>query len=248
VIDSIYQDGRRYDSLFGDDPRAVRFWLDQLVKRGGPVLELAAGTGKFLLPASAAGVDIVGLDRSEPMLAEARRKAGGAAHALKLVVGDMRAFQFKMNFRSVLIAGNSLCHLLTNRDLESCLKCIRDHLESGGWLLIDVFVPDIHLLSRGVETRYPFSRYVDPVDGQDVVMEYRHVYDPATQVNHVTTFTRRGSSSEEVGHLTMRIYFPQELDALLHHNGFAIHRKFGGYHEEPFGADSRNQLVIATRA
>jgi SAM-dependent methyltransferase len=248
VVDSIYQDGRRYDSLFGDDPGAVRFWLNQLIKLGGPVLELASGTGKYLLPLSAAGVDIVGLDRSEPMLAEARRKVGEAAHSLKLVAGDMRAFQFRMNFRCVLIAGNSLCHLLTNRDLESCLKCIRDHLDPGGWLLIDVFVPDVHLLSREAGTRYPFARFLDPVDGQDVVMEYTHVYDSATQVNHVTTFTRRGSSSEEVGRLTMRMYFPQELDALLWHNGFAIHHKFGGYQEELFGADSQKQLVIATLA
>jgi SAM-dependent methyltransferase len=248
VIDSIYQDGRRYDSLFGDDPSAIRFWLNQLVKLGGPVLELASGTGKYILPVSAAGVEIVGLDRSESMLAEANRKAGEAARSLKLIAGDMRAFRFKTTFRCVLIAGNSLCHLLTNGDLESCLKCIRGNLEPGGWLLIDVFVPDVRLLSRAAETRYPFARFLDPIDGQEAVVEYTHRYDSATQVNHVTTFTRRESSSEEVGHLTMRMYFPQELDALLSHNGFAIHRKFGGYQEEVFGADSQKQLVIATSA
>jgi SAM-dependent methyltransferase len=182
------------------------------------------------------------------MLAEAHHKAGEAAHSLKLVAGDMRAFQFKTTFRCVLIAGNSLCHLLTNRDLEACLKCIRGHLEPGGWLLIDVFVPDVRLLSREAETRYPFARFLDPIDGQEVVMEYTHVYDSATQVNHVTTFTRRASSSEQVGHLAMRMYFPQELDALLWHNGFAIHHKFGGYQEEFFGPDSQKQLIIATPA
>ena len=248
MVDSIYQDGRRYDSLFGDDPSAVRFWLNQLVKPGGLVLELASGTGKYLLPASAAGVDIVGLDRSESMLAEARRKAGEAALSLKLVAGDMRAFQFNTSFRCVFIAGNSLCHLLTNRDLEACLKCIRGHLEPGGWLLIDVFVPDVRLLSREADARYPFARFLDSPDGQEVLMEYTHVYDAATQVNHVTTFTRRASMPEQVGHLTMRMYFPQELDALLRHNGFAIHHKFGGYQEERFGADSQKQLIIATLA
>jgi len=70
-------------------------------------------------------------------LAEAHRKAGEAAHPLKLVAGDMRAFQFKTKFRCVLIAGNSLCHLLTNRDFESLFEMYQDHLEPGGWLLID---------------------------------------------------------------------------------------------------------------
>ena len=103
MVDSIYQDGRQNDSLFGDDARAVRFWVNHLVKLGGPLLELACGTGKYVLPVSAAGVDIVGLDRSEPMLAEAHRKAGEAAHPLKLVAGDMRGFQFKTKFRCVLM-------------------------------------------------------------------------------------------------------------------------------------------------
>ncbi len=248
MLDSIYQDGRRYDCLFGDDGRDIRFWVNHLVKLGGPILELACGTGKYVLPASGAGLDIIGLDRSEPMLAEARRKSGVGTPAIKLVAGDMRAFQFKRKFRCVFIAGNSLCHLLTNRDFESCLNCIRNHLERGGCLLIDVFVPDVHLLGRDPETRYPFARFRDPIDGLEVVMEYTHVYDPATQVNHVTTFTRRSSSPEEVGHLSMRMYFPQELDALVRHNGFEIRQKFGGYQEDPFAADSEKQLLIATPA
>lgn len=247
-VDSIYQDGRRYDSLFGDDPAAVRFWVDQVAHIGSPVLELASGTGKYVLPISSVGIDIIGLDRSQPMLAEAQRKARQAARPIKVVAGDMRGFAFKTKFRCILIAGNSLCHLLTNRDLESCLKCCRNQLEPTGRLLIDVFVPDVQLLSRPTETRYPFAHFADPADGQEVVMEYTHVYDPAMQVNHVTTYTRRGSAPEEIGRLTMRMYFPQELDALLHCNGFEIYSKFGGYQEQQFGVNSPKQLVIATSA
>ena len=182
------------------------------------------------------------------MLAEARRKSGVGTPVIKLIAGDMRAFQFKRKFRCAFITRNSLWHLLTNRDFESCVNCIRNHLEPGGWLLIDVFVPDVHLLGRDPETRYPFALFRDPIDGQEVVMEYAHVYDPATQVNHVTTFTRRLSAPEEVGHLSMRMYFPQELDALVRHNGLEIRHKFGGYQQEPFAANSQKQLLIATRA
>lgn len=41
----------------------------------------------------------------------------------------------------------------------------------------------------------------------------------------------------------MRIYFPQELDALLKYNGFAIESKFGDYVEKPFTSDSPHQLI-----
>ena len=72
------------------------------------MLELACGTGKDLVPASAAL-----LDRN--------------ISAPKLVLGDMRHFAFNKKFRSVLIAGNSLCHLLTTGELDG-LRCVRNHL------------------------------------------------------------------------------------------------------------------------
>ena len=49
MIDSIYEDGRRYDSLFGGSGADVAFWIDLLTEFGAPVLELACGTGKYLV-------------------------------------------------------------------------------------------------------------------------------------------------------------------------------------------------------
>jgi hypothetical protein len=43
-------------------------------------------------------------------------------------------------------------------------------------------------------------------------------------------------------------WFPQELDALLNHNGFAIEHKFGDYDLSPFTSASRHQLLVAKRA
>jgi len=122
MADSIYEDGRRYDCLWAGSEADIAFWIDRLEEFGGPVLELACGTGKYLIPATAAGLDIFGLDLSEAMLAEARRKIGNIS-ASKLVLGDMRHFTFNKKFRSVLIAGNSLCQAIlrekaTHRNLS----------------------------------------------------------------------------------------------------------------------------------
>lgn len=176
------------------------------------------------------------------------RKAAEASLSLHLVAGDMRAFHLQQHFRSVLIAGNSLCHLLTNRDPESCLECIHEHLQPEGTLLLDLFVPDIHLLSRDSQTRYPFARFLDPADGRETVIEQTRVHDSATQVNHIATIARRPSGAEEVGQLPLRMYFPQELDALLTCNEFAIEEKLGSCRDDPFGSNSQKQLVIATLA
>lgn len=73
------------------------------------------------------------------------------------------------------------------------------------------------------------------------------MYDAARQVNYVTTYTREPpSGGERIGHLTMRMYFPQELDAVLRCSGFSIQHKFGGYQKEVFASDSKKQLIIAS--
>ena len=54
--------------------RDVPFWRDLALKVGRPVLELGCGTGRIGIPLARAGVSVVGIDRSEPMLARARQR------------------------------------------------------------------------------------------------------------------------------------------------------------------------------
>src|SRR5437763_10012069 len=53
--------------------RDVPFWRRVAARSGGPVLELGCGTGRVSRPLARAGIDLVGIDRSAPMLERARR-------------------------------------------------------------------------------------------------------------------------------------------------------------------------------
>ena len=78
----------RYDAwqppLAEDDPR-IRLLVE--LARGGPVLELGIGTGRFALPLVRAGLDVRGIDLSEPMVAKLRARPGG--DAIPVVIGDL---------------------------------------------------------------------------------------------------------------------------------------------------------------
>jgi 2-polyprenyl-3-methyl-5-hydroxy-6-metoxy-1,4-benzoquinol methylase len=52
----------------------------------GPALELAMGTGRIALPLAAKGVEVHGIDASEPMVAKLREKPGGAE--IPVTMGD----------------------------------------------------------------------------------------------------------------------------------------------------------------
>ena len=76
--------------------RDVPFWRNLALHVGGRVLELGCGTGRISLPLAKAGVDLVGIDRSAPMLARARARIRRAklADRVQLVRGDIRFLPF----------------------------------------------------------------------------------------------------------------------------------------------------------
>ena len=54
--------------------RDVPFWRTLALRHDGPVLELGCGTGRISIPLAKAGVSLVGIDRSDAMLARARQR------------------------------------------------------------------------------------------------------------------------------------------------------------------------------
>jgi 2-polyprenyl-3-methyl-5-hydroxy-6-metoxy-1,4-benzoquinol methylase len=92
MIDHIYQDGRHYDQLFSGANKDFPFWIGQAKKYGGPVLELACGTGRLSIPLARAGFSVTGIDHSEAMLDEAKKKSAEQGVAVEWVSGDIRDF------------------------------------------------------------------------------------------------------------------------------------------------------------
>jgi SAM-dependent methyltransferase len=71
-----------YDATRGVDDETTRRTIDVLaaeVSGRGRVLEIGVGTGLVALPLSERGLRLVGVDLSEPMLGQLRRKARGQA-------------------------------------------------------------------------------------------------------------------------------------------------------------------------
>ena len=76
--------------------RDVPFWRRVAAAAEGPVLELGCGTGRVTVPLARAGIPLVGIDLSSPMLHRARtrlRRTRLAARA-RLVRGDIRRLPF----------------------------------------------------------------------------------------------------------------------------------------------------------
>ena len=161
----------------------------------------------------------------------------------------MREFNLGKAFSLIIHPANTLCHLLDLGDFEACMANVRNHLAPNGRFVIDVFVPKMELLINQPDERFPFSEYDDPDGRGRIVVTESYVYDSDMQIKRIKTFhSIPGEDAEIVGELNMRMYFPQELDALLKYNGFVLECKYGSYDQTDFDTMSEKQLVVCRLA
>ena len=242
---SIFYDGRHYDLRYSYLVEDIPFLLRQIERYGGPVLELACGTGRIAIPAALKGIAVVGMDFMESMLAVGKRKAQAQGANVEWVNADCCDFSLGRKFSVIIFPFNSLSHITERKRIEQCFSCVQYHLKEDGVFILDYLNPKMELLLRDSLVRYPASEYNDPDGKGKVVLTVSTNYDAAKQVNNVTWHYSIGNTSEEIDEeLPMRIYFPQELDSLLEYNGFKILYKYGDYDESPLVSSSPKQLFI----
>jgi SAM-dependent methyltransferase len=242
----LYDDGRHYDLLM-PGPNDVPFYRRQAECYGQPVLELACGTGRLTVPLGESGVDITGLDVSPAMLRVARAKSERCGATVALWEGNCIDFSLDRKFQLIFIACNSLSHLLERKDVEACFRCVRQHLARGGRFVVDVFTPSVRFLARDETQSYPIGEYEDPDGGGRIRVTETGEYDAATQVKHsVWHYQRVGTAEHWDVPLKLRMFYPQELDALLEYNGFVIEHKYGDFDYSPFGAASPKQVIVCS--
>jgi len=244
----VYGDAVLYDAENKQVQNDLPFYLAAAKKASGPVLELACGTGRLTLDLARAGMDVTGLDVSAPMLAQAREKAGKAGLKAKFVLGDARSFRLKRKFKLIFIPFNSMQHLDDRPSLEKFFASVLSHLAPGGRFMLDVFNPHPHYLVRDTEERLPVSCFKDPRGKEQILVNEQYSYDRAAQVSRITWHYIRGRKPFASKKLNMRCFFPQELDALLHYNGFKVLKKYGNFDLEPFTGTSPKQIVICRKA
>ena len=246
----IYRDGRHYDAMNRDIVADIPFYLEEAKRAGGPVLELACGTGRLTIPIAQNGISIEGVDRSPSMLAQLRTKAEAAGVRIPLTEADIRDFDLGRKFSLIFLGFNSMQHLHDYASQAALFANVRKHLLPSGRFAFDVFNPKIAFLAQSGGARKLEREYDDP-DGQGkIAMEQMLVYDDAAQVSRIRWyFTRSGPNGEEekdfrVEELSLRCFYPQELDLLVRSQGFEIVERFGNFERKPFGSGDMKQVVI----
>ena len=241
-----FSDAVNYDMQDAGDT-GVAFYSALAREAGGPVLEIACGTGRVTIPVAELGFATTGLDVVPGMLEQARRKSIGLP--VRWVEGDARTFDLREQFQLIFLTGNAFQAFVTNADQAALLQRVRAHLRDEGIFAFETRNP----LLPNTRTRAGFFVPLETLeeeehwpsfinaDGQEVRVSTTRVYDHVAQIVHLTSYRRwheDGQEQTRVARTALRYTFPQELAALLHYNGFTIERQYGDWNHEPLGATS----------
>ncbi len=242
----------------------VDFYAALARETGGPVLEVACGTGRVTVPLARLGIAVTGLDIRPELLDIARTKSSGLA--ARWVQGDGRTFDLGERFRLIFLTGNAFQQFLTNEDQKALLDRARAHLDDGGLFAFETRNPlwatpstradleatiekarlrtDFFTLLETRVDEQPWQTYVDS-RGRRVRETFTQEYDPVAQILHLLyRHWIEGSDEPQTRREILRYTFPQELAAMLHGNGFTIVRQHGDWSLEPLTAHSLSIIVV----
>ncbi len=253
-----YEDAERYDRTYRRRHHDVTFYRLFAAEHGGPILELGAGTGRITIPLARDGHDVTALEQMVPMIdrlyERLEREPDLVRARVHVVRGDLRRFRVPApagrrarSFPLVIAPFNVLMHLYDRRELERMLRSVREHLAPRGLFVFDVRMPDIRSFTRDPERAFKCAPLRDPRDGVLFQTSELFAYDATSQVQMITSVYREAEEPHRtfVKPLAHRQFFPQELELLLHYNGFSILERWGDFERGPQHVDCESQVIVA---
>lgn len=218
-----------YDDDEAPFPAAGANLLAGLAGTGGRVLEFAIGTGRIALPLAQRGLAVAGIELSEAMVQQLRRKPGGDEAQIPVAIGDMATTRFPDVFDLVVLADNTIMNLTTQEAQVRCFTNAAAHLRPGGMFVVETMVPALRRLPPGQDYA-PF----EVSEGHVGIDEYS----PATQrqvSHHVTT---RADGHIERRSIPFRYVWPAELDLMAQLAAMQLHDRWANWEHAPFADDS----------
>ncbi len=247
---------RLYDLDLADDPGDLDLYLALAARTGGPILELAVGTGRLAVALAAGGYEVTGVDLDPAMLSRARAAADAmgkaAARRLRLVEDDARTVRLAAagTFSLASIPLNSIFLMGGRADQAAAVATLAAHLAPGGLAVLDAWLPDADDLARYDGRLVLEWVREDPETGRTVSKTGSAVFDAATGVVRLTTIFDAGRPGEApVRWLRvdrLRLVGPDELVAFAEAAGLEVDTLAGDYGLGPLEAGA-DRVVLLVR-
>lgn len=260
AVDSYDVTAKYYDGAYAakQDLVDLPFYLELAERIGGPVLEVACGTGRVLLPIARKGIEIHGVDNSRPMLEILKKHLAGEMREVRQRVtpheGDMRDFRLGVQFPLVIIPFRPMQHMHTVEDQVSALTSAASHLREGGVLAFDVFYPKFDLIMSKMGEEVLEFEWSPGSDSREVVRRYFRK-DLVDKINQIFYFTfiyrtlRAGASvGEETEAFKLSYFTYPHLRALFRLAALEPIAEYGSFAKAPLDNNAEQMIFLLRKA
>ena len=219
----------RYDDWSADMTEDIPFYVKLAHEAGGPLVELAVGSGRVAIPvARATGRAVTGIDSSPGMLEQARARAAEVGVELDLREGDMRDLTLDEPAALIYCPYRALLHLPTWADRRRVFERVASVLVPGGRFAWNSFVFD------------PLVAAKHAGGGQEQ-NGIRH------RVDHVPADARIDITVADRGTVSLHWVTRSEWDGLVDVAGLEVEALYGWFDRRPFDDESRELVYVARR-
>ncbi len=228
-----------YDEMYEnsyDTSGAIEFIVD--LAGGGPVLEFGIGTGRLAAPLAARGLDVSGVDASEAMVEQMRRRPG--TETIDVVIGNFVDVDMRRNDYAVVLLAINTIFALPDQDaqVDVFVNAAR-HLAPGGRFVVEAWIPDLTRFQRnqGVWAREHGRSHVS--------IEIAKL-DAATQ-RMETTQVRFGAEGLQLFPANHRYAWPAELDLMARLGGLRLVQRWQDWQRTAFTSSSTTHVSVYER-
>jgi len=247
-----------YDLAFGISGKAELAWyLAAARASGGPILDMACGTGRLALVLAGEGFNVTGIDQSVGMLnqfnSKLREQPTAIRERVRIENQGMTDFNLGERFNTVICC-DAFFHNLTVEAQINSLKCVTEHLAPMGCFTFNLPRPTCEYLLKseasGGKEFQERGRYDLPDGSGSLLVEQAQAGDIENQrITTILRFTRTnpeglvldtGESS-----WTTRFLFRYEAIHLLYRSGFEVESLVGDYNNVP--VEEGGQLIFKAK-
>lgn len=120
-----------------DHSKEINFWARNIKESGEPALELGSGTGRIFIPLLERGLEIVGIDTSQDMMARCTSRCKAKGLKAELHKQSMLEFALTRKFGFIFLDSGGLGLFTSDKDILATFVRVIAHLKPGGLFIFE---------------------------------------------------------------------------------------------------------------
>lgn len=229
-----------FDSQHWAEARGIAQRCTDIAKlgRGDSVLDVCCGPGRISVELALCGMEVTGVDITQPFLDAAAETAEDENVSLTLINADMRKFSSRKKFDAAVNIYNSFGYCDSVSDDTLILKKVAAALKKGGTFILEC-------ISRETAVKYFTEGEWFERAGKTVLTEFKVTGAWEGLSSKWILIDSDGKRMEHV--FVQRLYSAAELRDTTLHCGFSEVAVYGGFDLSAYDQNAKTMVIVAKK-